>query len=116
MGRLPFLAFAEDVGVGARAVERDNAYLGVLLVEQQPIGTDVALPIAIVVATEHVVVKIDGQGLVLAQHINHRQQFLYVQTAPYGHFYITVVLLVGLNLVELLHSAIIAFLNSSNDS
>ena len=31
---LPFLAFAEDVGVGAGTVERDDAYLGVLLVEQ----------------------------------------------------------------------------------
>ena len=53
---LPFLAFSEDVGVGAGAVELDDAYLGVLLVEQQPVGVDVALPVALVVAREHVVV------------------------------------------------------------
>jgi hypothetical protein len=39
---LPFLAFAEDVGVGAGTVERDDVYLGVLLVEQQPVWIDVA--------------------------------------------------------------------------
>ena len=60
---LPFLAFAEDVGVSACTIERDDAYLGVLFVEQQPVGIDVAFPVALVVATEHVVVQFGGQGL-----------------------------------------------------
>ena len=62
---LPFLAFAEDVGVGAGTVERDNVYLGVLLVEQQPVWIDVAFPVALVVASEHVVVQVGGQWLVV---------------------------------------------------
>ena len=63
---LPFLTFAEDVGMGAGAVERDVAYLGVLLVEQQPIGIDVALPVALVVTSKQMVVQVGGQGLTFA--------------------------------------------------
>ena len=47
---LLFLPFAEDVGMSAGAVKGYDADFRVFLVEQQPVGIDVALPVALVVA------------------------------------------------------------------
>ena len=63
--RLSFLPFPEDIGMGACTVERDDAYLSVFLIEQQPIGIDVAFPVAFVVARQQVVMVFRREGFTL---------------------------------------------------
>ena len=102
--------------MSTRAVKGDNAYLGVLLVEQQPVGVDVALPVALVVAVQQVIVVLRRQSLAFAQHVNDREELLHVECSVNGQFHISVILLIGLDVVLLIHRASIAFLKSSNDS
>ena len=50
----------------ARPVKRNDSDFGILLIEQQPVGIDVALPVTIIVAREQVVVVLERQRLVFA--------------------------------------------------
>ena len=68
---MSFLVLSEDVGVGACSVERDNANFRVLLVEQQPVGRDVALPITDIIAMQEVVTVLDRERLVVLQFVNY---------------------------------------------
>ena len=87
-GRLPFLSFPKDVGVGAGTVERDDAYLGVFLVEQQPVGIDVAFPVALVVARQQVVMQVGGESLAILKHPNDGVQIAQLEASTLGQFQI----------------------------
>lgn len=73
-GCLSFLSFAEEVGMHADAVKGNDAYFCVFLVNQKPVGIDVALPIAFVVTSEEVIVKVGWQGFAVLKHPNDSVQ------------------------------------------
>ena len=65
--KLSFSAFAENVGMSSCTVEGDDAYLGVLLVEQQPVWRHMALPIILVVTRQKVILLVGRQRLVITK-------------------------------------------------
>ena len=81
----------------SRPVKGYDADFGVFLVEQQPVGIDVALPVAFVVAMQQMVVVLWRQSLTFAQHVNDHEQLLHVEPSAHGQFHVAVVLLVSLN-------------------
>lgn len=85
----------------------------ILLVEQQLVGIDVAFPITLIVTRQHVIVQIGGQRLIFSQKLDNIEQFLNVKSSSHGQLHIAVVLFVRPNFIKPLHSARIAFSNSS---
>ena len=60
---LSFLSFAEDVGMSSRPVKGYDADFRILFIKQQPVGIDVAFPIAFVVARQPVVAVLRRKDL-----------------------------------------------------
>ena len=100
--------------MSTRPVKGYKTDFGVFLVEQQPVGANVALPVALIVSVQQMVVVFLGQGFALLQETDYFKQFLDVKPSANGQLHVAVVLLVGSYFVVLLHRLSIAFLKSSN--
>lgn len=83
------ILFAEQIGMRARIEHDENKLLVVLLPDEEPIGLDVAFPLALAVAVEHMRKVLGWQHAIIREDADSRTQQLHVVAATFAKFHLT---------------------------